>query len=252
MRCLFYVKNQIAHWENKNPLTSKRSFTTMAVNERLLLGDNNMADTKENILMAALHLFARDGYEAVSVSTIAGELGITKGALYKHYKNKRDIFDSIVERMYQIDARRSREYEVPKKKYEFESKAYENISVNNIKNFTVSQFTFWSEDDFASNFRKMLTLEQYRNAEMAELYSNCITAGPVAYMEDIFRKMIKKGIFRDADPKQLAIEFYAPLYLLVNISDWSNDKAKSIELLNNHIDRFIQYNAAETYERIKL
>ena len=68
----------------------------MAVNERLLLGDNNMADTKENILMAALHLFARDGYEAVSVSTIAGELGITKGALYKHYKNKRDISDSIV------------------------------------------------------------------------------------------------------------------------------------------------------------
>ena len=41
-------------------------------------------------------LFARDGYEAVSVSMIAGELGITKGALYRHYKNKQDIFDSIV------------------------------------------------------------------------------------------------------------------------------------------------------------
>ena len=60
-----------------------------------------MADTKENILMAALHLFARDGYEAVSVSQIAGELDITKGALYRHYKSKRDIFDCIVERMEQ-------------------------------------------------------------------------------------------------------------------------------------------------------
>ena len=76
-----------------------------------------MTDTKENILMTALHLFARDGYEAVSVSTIAGALGITKGALYKHYKNKRDIFDSIVARMYQIDAQRSQEYEVPKEKH---------------------------------------------------------------------------------------------------------------------------------------
>ena len=56
-------------------------------------------DTKEKILHAALDLFARDGYEAVSVSMIAGELGITKGALYKHYENKRDIFDSIVRRM---------------------------------------------------------------------------------------------------------------------------------------------------------
>ena len=65
-----------------------------------------MADTKEKILLAALRLFAREGYEAVSVSDIAGELGMTKGALYKHYKNKRDIFDSIVARMFQVDAER--------------------------------------------------------------------------------------------------------------------------------------------------
>lgn len=202
-----------------------------------------MADTKENILMTALHLFARDGYEAVSVSTIAGELGMTKGALYKHYKNKRDIFDSIVERMYQIDAQRSKEFEVPEEKKEVDPKAYENTSMDNMKNFTIAQFEFWSEDDFASDFRKMLTLEQYRNSEMAELYSNCIIAGPVAYMEDIFREMIKKGILKEADPKQLAVEFYAPLYLLVNISDRSSDKTRYMELLNNHIDRFIQYNA---------
>ena len=60
-----------------------------------------MSNTKESILLAALRLFARDGYEAVSVSQIAGALGMTKGALYKHYKNKRDIFDSILARMEQ-------------------------------------------------------------------------------------------------------------------------------------------------------
>ena len=48
-------------------------------------------NTKEKILVTALRLFAVNGYEAVSVSQIAGELGMTKGALYKHYKNKRDI-----------------------------------------------------------------------------------------------------------------------------------------------------------------
>ncbi|MGN0529182.1 MAG: TetR/AcrR family transcriptional regulator, partial [Eubacterium sp.] len=129
-----------------------------------------MTDTKEKILMTALHLFAVNGYEAVSVSTIAGELGITKGALYKHYKNKRDIFDSIVQRMYEIDAQRSREYEVPESKYDDEPKAYENVSADNIKSFTLFQFVFWCEDAFASDFRKMLTLEQYRSEEMAKLY----------------------------------------------------------------------------------
>ena len=204
-----------------------------------------MIATKEKILMTALHLFAKDGYEAVSVSTIAGELGITKGALYKHYRNKRDIFDNIVERMYQIDAERSRQYEVPEEKYEETPKDYEDVFMDNVKAFTIAQFTFWTEDDFASNFRKMLTLEQYRNSEMAELYSNCIVSGPVAYMEDIFREMIVKGMLKETDPKQLAIEFYAPMYLLISISDTSTNKEKLQELLNVHIQRFIQSNIKE-------
>ena len=51
-----------------------------------------MGSTKEEIMTVALHLFAKNGYEAVSVSQIAGVLGMTKGALYRHYENKRDIF----------------------------------------------------------------------------------------------------------------------------------------------------------------
>ena len=47
-----------------------------------------MGNRKEEILIVALHLFARDGYEAVSVSQIAGELDMTKGALYRQ-KQKR-------------------------------------------------------------------------------------------------------------------------------------------------------------------
>ena len=160
-------------------------------------------------------------------------------------KNKRDIFESIVQRMFEIDTERSQHYEVPKEKYEDAPMNYEKVLIENIKNFTAAQFRFWTEDDFASNFRKMLTLEQYRNTEMAELYSDCITLGPVTYMEDIFREMILKGMLKKADPKQLAIEFYAPMYLLINISDTSTDKEKLLDLLNVHIQKFIQNNIME-------
>ena len=57
-----------------------------------------MTNTKEKILTAALALFASQGYQATSVSTIASELKLTKGALYKHYKNKEDIFTSILKK----------------------------------------------------------------------------------------------------------------------------------------------------------
>ena len=200
-----------------------------------------MADTKENILMTSLHLFARDGYEAVSVSTISGELGMTKGALYKHYKNKRDIFDSIVERMYKIDAERSVQYKVP------DGLKNEGIAVSwdTVKQFTVAQYKFWTEDDFAQNFRKMLTLEQYRNEEMAKLYQSCIAAGPVAYTENIFSQMMADGNMKKADSKLLATEFFAPMYLLIGISDHSENKEQNLELLNRHIERFILQNSVD-------
>ena len=72
-----------------------------------------MGDTKEAILTTALQLFAGNGYEAVSVSQIAGELDMTKGALYRHYKSKRDIFDCIVQRMEQQDGEQATEYDMP-------------------------------------------------------------------------------------------------------------------------------------------
>lgn len=208
-----------------------------------------MADTKEKILLTALRLFAKDGYEAVSVSAVAGELGMTKGALYKHYKSKRDIFDSIVERMYQIDYERAKKYEVPEETFDKEPSLYRNTSAKQIKFFTEAQFYFWTEDEFACNFRKMLTLEQYRNPEMAELYQKCLAGGPVGYLEDLFREIIEQDILIKNTPKQLALEFYAPLYLLISISDASPDKEELANLLAGHIERFIKKNFTEQTQK---
>lgn len=199
-----------------------------------------MADTKEKILITALQLFARDGYEAVSVRTIAEELNITKGALYRHYKNKRAIFDSIVERMIQIDANRARDYRMPAEQYDTIPDSYENTSVKDIQKYTIEQLKFWTEDDFASPFRKMLTLEQYRNEEMAELYSQCLIAGPVAYMEDLFRELIKKGVLKKENPRQLAVEYYAPLFLLISMSDKTGNNEEYVDIISDHTEHFMQ------------
>ena len=43
-----------------------------------------MTDTGERILTSALRLFARDGYEAVSFSAMAGDVVMTKGARNRH------------------------------------------------------------------------------------------------------------------------------------------------------------------------
>lgn len=199
-----------------------------------------MTNTKENILRTALHLFARDGYEAVSVSAIAGALGMTKGALYKHYRSKRDIFDSIVARMYEIDAQRSRQYAVPEGTYDAAPDAYDAVSWDALHDFTLAQFTFWTRDDFACSFRRMLTLEQYRSAEMAQLYLCCLSDGPVAYTADIFRRMMAAGTLRPGDPRQLALSCYAPMLLLMTVADHTGDTARPLAQLEGHLALFRQ------------
>ncbi len=199
-----------------------------------------MADTKENILWTALRLFARNGYAAVSVSKIAGELGITKGALYKHYKNKQDIFDSIIQRLYEADAERSKEYKVPEKIFDDEPLFYRDVAIENIRAFINAQFRFWMEDEFSVNVRKMLSLERYRNPLMAELYQKVFAGGPVSYMEDVFREMMKQSVLENDNPKQLAIEFYAPFYLLLSLFDVSSNNKEIVELFESHVEKFIK------------
>ena len=46
---------------------------------------------------------------------------------------------------------------------------YEQIGLENLKNFAISQYRFWTLDEFAADYRKMLTLEQYRNPELNKL-----------------------------------------------------------------------------------
>ena len=180
-----------------------------------------MGNRKEEILIVALHLFARDGYEAVSVSQIAGELDMTKGALYRHYKSKRDIFDCIVQRMEQQDGEQARRNEVPEESIEKVPEEYQNVSVEDFVGYSKSMFEYWTEDDFASSFRKMLTLEQFRNEEMQNLYQQYLVSGPAEYVKDLFKNMEIKN------PEENAVKFYANMFFYYSVYDGATDKTKA-------------------------
>src|SRR5450755_4578403 len=53
--------------------------------------------TRERIQSVALELFAEQGYEKTSLREIAERLGVTKAALYYHFKSKEDIVRSFTE-----------------------------------------------------------------------------------------------------------------------------------------------------------
>lgn len=192
-------------------------------------------DTKERILEAALELFAQNGYLGTSMNDIAARLGFTKAALYKHYASKQEILDRIVDRMNRLDDERAEAYEMPEAETDGFAEAYMHTPIQRIRAYSLAQFDHWTKEEFPANFRKMLTLEQYRDPNLARLHHDYLAGGPLSYTAAIFRKLTDS----DKDAMQLALEFYGPMYLLYSVYDGAEDKNSVAPLLDAHIDRFI-------------
>ena len=172
---------------------------------------------------------------------MAKQLGITKGALYKHYRSKQEILDRIVERMNEMDYARAAEYEMPETEPDGFAEAYLHTPVGKIRAYSEAQFDHWTKEPFAANFRRMLTLEQYREPKLAQLYQDYLAGGPLQYMAAIFRRLADS----DEAAMQLALEFYGPMFLLYSVYDGAAQKETVTDLLRQHIDRFIARIEAE-------
>lgn len=190
-----------------------------------------MGNTKEAILCTALELFARDGYEAVSVSQIAGALGMTKGALYKHYASKRDIFDQILVRMEQQDAAQAAQFQLPEGPREAMEAQYRAASLEQLLAFSLAQFRYWTQDGFAAAFRRMLTLEQFRSAEMQRLYQQYLAAGPAGYVADLLDAL---GV---PEPREQALSYYGAMFLAYSAYDGAADKEAVEAWLRRTLER---------------
>ena len=95
-------------------------------------------NTKEKILEEALKLFAQSGYMGTSMNDIASKLGVTKAALYKHYKSKQEILDSIIEKMNELDIARVKQYEMPESDLEKVTAEYKETAFDKIKQYLAS------------------------------------------------------------------------------------------------------------------
>lgn len=198
-------------------------------------------NTKARILEEALKLFSQSGYMGTSMNDIAARLGVTKAALYKHYQSKQEILDSIIDKMNEMDRERVEQYEMPEGKMEDVIAGYKGTAFDKIRQFTKIQFLHWTEEEFPCCFRKMLTLEQYRDPQLAALYQNYLADGPLSYIETLFA-----GLLGDVgEARQLALDFYGPIFLLYSIYDGTDDRQKVIALLEQHVEHF-----AEIHKRL--
>ena len=266
-----------------------------------------MSEMKEKILRTALRLFAQEGYEAVSISRIAGELGLSKGALYRHYRDKRDVLDSIVREMERRDAEGAQEYALPgaeeteamaarrteengAQETRAEGKSAGNtsgardgepsgsagfsgaqeeepsggaefsgareeepsggagfsgaqrealtdgtespaVTPRQLTEYARRMVRYWTRDEFAADFRRMLTLEQYRDPEMARMLRQYLTIGPMEYTALLLENM---GV---SHARERAAALCGGMYMLICAGDGAEDASECIALADAHLER---------------
>ncbi len=57
-------------------------------------------NTSNQLLEAALHAFAAEGYHGASMSDMAAQAGIQKSSIYNHYASKEELFLAVVRHVY--------------------------------------------------------------------------------------------------------------------------------------------------------
>ena len=122
-------------------------------------------NTKQAILEVSLNLFSVYGFEATSLSQIANAVGIRKASLYSHFENKQAIMDALVKEVLEEYAEHSI---FARTDWE---KDTENLPMNadDAVRMIRGQIKYILHDPHISKARKMLTIEQFRNTELAKL-----------------------------------------------------------------------------------
>lgn len=61
--------------------------------------DNKGKDNRSKILQSATRLFGRKGFHGTTIEDVTRESGISRGALYWHYKSKSELLGAVVQRL---------------------------------------------------------------------------------------------------------------------------------------------------------
>lgn len=204
-------------------------------------GTSSLNGTKRRIVEAALELFSQHGFESVRVEQIAAKVGIKAPSLYKHFRSKQEIFDTILQvmdghheaqvaalRMSLLDARS-------------DASAIASLSEDDLIERVLAMVRFVTHDEAYSQFRKMLAIERHRDAELASLYEQRYQQLYVDYHTQLFGALIEAGALPQGDVEAMAMQYFAPILVAIGIIDRQPQREDEMHaLIRRHVHQFMR------------
>ena len=144
----------------------------------------------------------------MSVGEIAKAVGIKAPSLYNHYPSKQAIFDAIVKETAERYEKFTNDIDIHVQNADADTDVFSNITEEFLIQKVRSIFLYSLHDNAISRFRRMMTIEQFRSAELSELYTNRYVKRLVDYHSGIFKNLISNGEIIDENTETLALMQY--------------------------------------------
>lgn len=194
--------------------------------------------TKQRILDAALELFSTQGFEATSIAQIADAVGVRKASLYSHFDSKQDILDRLIESIMEGYSKHSVR--------SLADRADEELDPDGIVRLVTGQIRYTIHDEHVSRARKMLTIEQYRNPQLAELKTQRSYTDVLAFAESLMERLVSEGRLKPLDTKIMAAQFALPISAWMSLCDREPEREdEAFELIERHIRQFFEVYKAD-------
>lgn len=193
-----------------------------------------MADTstRQRALDAALELFSRKGYQAVSMGDIAGELGIKAPSLYKHFKGKEELYAALFPPLEDHYAELWSAVGTRQEQLEYDLQALGVLSMEQLEQGTLSWLQAEMADPQATAFRRFMAFE----TDSAERW---LWSEPLALYEGFFSRLIQQEILRRGDPHVMAVEYLAPIFHFLALRDHTPARQSDyVGEIRQHIRQF--------------
>ena len=185
--------------------------------------------TREKILDAALVSFAENGYKGTNLRDLAAGMGLSKSALYRHYKSKEDIWNAVIDQMedYYVSRFGSPEKMPPAPK-----------SCEELLDLTMQMLDFTMHDKRVILTRQLLLTEQFRDERARRLATMHFLTGTRDIFTKLFAAMMDHGVLKRGDAEMLAFAYTAPITALLHLCDREPENEAEIR---SKIEAFVRH-----------
>jgi AcrR family transcriptional regulator len=188
--------------------------------------------TKEKIIDVSIDLFSKSGYNGVSIRDITKIVGIRESSLYKHFKNKEELLNTIFNIF--LDAYNQKnlsEVELKEKLQEIDLIVFLKTGIE--------IFLHDMETPTLKKIFRILMNEQFRIEKARNIITNELITMPTKLYSNVFMSKLNINL---SESKLLAREYHYPLFTMAyeySIKSFDNTLISEIkEQMFDHIDFF--------------